>query len=86
MDNGCLEVTEDKKITSRNGKALGRHFHMRCSERIKKSPQKFGPVLGSTREWNSDDAAIIVYMKQDRDYDSNIDMDNIPLLLDDWGA
>ena len=39
MDNVRPEGTEDQYVTSPNGEALGRNFHVRRSERIRNSPQ-----------------------------------------------
>ena len=54
---------------------------MRRSERIRNFPQRFNPVFGAAREWNNDDVASIVYMIQDRDFDSNVDTYDILSLL-----
>ena len=81
MDNVRPEGTEYKYITSINGEALGRNFHVRRSERIRNSPQRYNPGCGATREWNNDDVVSIVYMIQDRDLNRNVDTDDIILLL-----
>ena len=49
-------------------------------------PQRFNPEFGAATEWKNNDVANIVYMIQDRDYDSNIDMDDILSLLAEWDA
>ena len=54
---------------------------MRRSERIRNSPQRYDPGFGAAREWKNDDVASIVYMIQDRDFDSNVDTDEILSLL-----
>ena len=43
MENMCPVGTEDQYVTSPSGEALGRDFHVRQSERIRKSPQKYNP-------------------------------------------
>ena len=82
----CPEGTEDQYVTSPSGEALGRNVHMRRSERIRNSPQQYNPVFGAAREWKNYDVASIVYMIQDRDLDSNVDMDDILSLLAKWDA
>ena len=59
---------------------------MRRSERIRNSPQRYNPGFGAAREWKNDNVASIVYMIQDRDFDSNVDTDDILSLLDEWDA
>ena len=49
-------------------------------------PQRFNPEFGATTEWKSNAVANIVYMIQDRDYDSNVDTDDILSLLAEWDA
>ena len=49
-------------------------------------PQRFNPEFGAATEWNSNAVANIVYMIQDRDYDSNVDTDDILSLQDKWDA
>ena len=49
-----------------------------------KSPQHYNPGFGSAREWKNDDVSSIVYMNQYRDLDSNVDTDDILLLLAEW--
>ena len=83
MDNVCPEGNEDQYFTSPTGEALGRNVHVRRSERIINSPQRYKPGFGAAREWKNDAVANIVYMIQDRDLNSNIDTDYIILLLDE---
>ena len=59
---------------------------MRRSERIRNSPQRFNPVFGAAREWKNDYVESIVYMIQDRGFDSNVDTDDILSLLAEWDA
>ena len=59
---------------------------MRRSKRIRNYPQRYNPGFGAAREWKNDDVASIVYMIQDRDFDSNVDTDDILSLLADWDA
>ena len=54
---------------------------MRRSERIRNSPHQYNPGFGAAREWKNDAVASIVYMIQDRDINSNVDTDDILLLL-----
>ena len=86
MENVCPERTEDQYVTSPSGEALGRNVNVRRSERIRNSPQRYNPGFGATREWKNDAVASIVYMIQDRDFDSNIDTDDILSLLAEWDA
>ena len=86
MDNVCPEGTEDQYVTSPSGQALGRNFHLRRSERIRNSPQRYNPGFGAARECKNDAVASIVYMIQDMDLNSNADTDDILLLLDEWYA
>ena len=53
MDNVYPEGTEDQYVTSPSGEALGRNFHVRRSERIENSPQRYNPGFGAAREWNN---------------------------------
>ena len=46
-----------------------------------KYPQRFDPVLGSAREWNSDNVAISVYIIQSGYCDINININQILSLL-----
>ena len=39
MENVCPEGIEEQYVTSPNGEAFGRNFHVRRSERIRNSPQ-----------------------------------------------
>ena len=84
MNNVRPDGTEDQYITSPSGEALGRNIHVSRSERIINSPQRYNPGFGAARNWNNDDVASIVYMIQDRDLDSNVDMDDILSLLFEW--
>ena len=59
---------------------------MRRSERIRNSPQRHNPGFLAAREWNNDAVASIVYMIQDRDFDSNVYTDDTLLLLAEWEA
>ena len=86
MDNVCPEVTEDQYVTSPSGEALGRNFHVRRSECIRNSPQRYNPGFGDAREWKNDAVASIVYMIQGRDLNSNVDMGDILSLLAEWNA
>ena len=65
---------------------MGKNVHVRRYELIRNSPQHYNPGFGAAREWNNDDVAIIVYMIQDRDLNSNVDTDDILLLLSEWDA
>ena len=65
---------------------MGKIFNVRFSERIRKSPQRYNPGFGAARDWKNDAVASIVYMIQDRDFDSNVDTDVILSLLSDWDA
>ena len=49
-------------------------------------PQRFNPKFGAATEWNNNAVANIVYIIQDRDYDSNVDTDDIISLLAEWDA
>ena len=60
MENVRPEGTEDQFDTSLGGEALGRNVHVRRSERIRKSPQRYNPVFGTARYWNDDAVASIV--------------------------
>ena len=57
---------------------------MRRSERIRNSTQRYNPGFGAAREWKNDAVASIVYMIQDRDFDRNVDTDDILSLLAEW--
>ena len=78
--------TEDQYFTSPCEEASGRNVNVRRSERIRNSPQQYNPGFGAAREWNNDDVASIVYMIQDRCFYSNVDTDDILLLLADGSA
>ena len=80
------EGTEDQYVTYPSGEALGRNFHVRRSERIRNSPQRYNPGFGASREWKNEAVASIVDMIQDRDLNSNVDTDNILSLLAEWDA
>ena len=54
---------------------------MRRSERIRNSPQRYKPGFWAAREWKNNAVASIVYIIQDRDFDSNVDTDDILSLL-----
>ena len=86
MNNVRPKGTEDQSITSPSGEYLVRNVHVRRSERIINSPQRYNPGFGAAREWKNDTVASIVYMIQDRDLNSNVDTDNILLLLDELYA
>ena len=86
MDNVCTEGTEYQYVTSPSGEALGRNVNVRRSERIRNSPQRYNPGFWTAREWKNDNVASITYMIQDRDLDSNVDMDDILSLLAEWDA
>ena len=59
---------------------------MRRSKRIRNSPQRYNPRFGAARKWKNDDVASIVYMIQDRDFNSNVDIDDILSLLAELDA
>ena len=59
---------------------------MRRSKRIIKYPQRYDPGCRGAREWKNDAVAIIVYMIQDGDLNTNVDTDDILILLDEWDA
>ena len=73
----CPEGTEDQYVTSPSVEALGRNFHVRRSEQIRNSPQRYKPVFGAAREWKNDDVASILYIIQYMDINSNVDTDDI---------
>ena len=56
------------------------------TKRIRNSPQRYNQVFGAAREWNDDNVAIIVYMIQDKDLNSNVDTDDILSLLAEWDS
>ena len=86
MDNMCPKGTEDQSVTSPSGESLVRNVHVRRSERIRKSPQRYNPGLGAARECKNDIVASIVYMIQDRDLNSNVDTYDILSLLSEWDS
>ena len=86
MDNVCPYGNENQYVTSPSGETLGRNVNVRRSECIRNYPQRYNPVFGAAREWNNNDAASIVYMIQYRGFDSNVDTDDILLLLTEWDA
>ena len=47
MDNVCPEGTEDQSVTSTSVEALGRNDHVRRSECISNSPQRYNPGFGA---------------------------------------
>ena len=59
---------------------------MRRSKRIRNSPQQYNQGFGDAREWKNDSVSSIVYMIQDKDFNSNVDTDDILLLLAEWDA
>ena len=73
MENVCPDGTENQYVTSPSGETMGRNVHMRRSECIRNSPQRYNPGIGATREWNND-------------LDSNVDTDDILSLLAEWDA
>ena len=82
----CPDRNENQYVTSPSGEALESNVNVRCSERIMKSPQWYNRDFGADREWKNDDVASIVYIIRDRDFDSNVDTDNILSLLAEWDA
>ena len=80
----CPDGNENQYVTSPSGEALGRNVNVRRSERIINSSQRYNPGFGAAREWKNDAVASIVYMIQDRDFDSNVDTDEILSLLAEW--
>ena len=81
MDNVHPEGTEDQYIISPSGEDLGRNFHVRRSERIIKYPQRYEPGFKSSKECKNDAVASIVYMIKYGYINSNVDTDDILLLL-----
>ena len=49
MENIHTEGNENQYITSPSGEYLGRNFHMRRSECIRKFTQQYDPVFGAAR-------------------------------------
>ena len=86
MDNVRPEGTEDQYVKSPNGEYLGRNVYVRRSEQIINYPQWYNLRFGAARDWNNDAIASIVYMIQDRDINSNVDMYDILLLMAGWDA
>ena len=86
MDNVCPKKNENQSVTSPSGEALGRNVNVRRSERIINSPQRYNPGFGAAREWKNGAVASIVYMIQYRDFDGNVDTDDILSLLAEWDA
>ena len=86
MDNLCPDGNENQYVTSPSGETLGRNVNARRSERIRNSSQRYNPGFGAARKWNNDAVASIVYMIQDRGFDSNVDTDDILSLLSGWDA
>ena len=84
MDNVCPEGTEYQYVTSPSGEALGRNVDVRRSERIRNSPKRYNQGFGADREWKNDAISSIVYIIQDRDFNSNVGTDDILSLLDEW--
>ena len=82
----CPEETEDQSVIYPSGEYLGRNVHVRRSKQIRNSPQRYNPVFGAAREWKNDAVASIVYMIQYRFINSNVNMDDIILLLAHWDA
>ena len=80
----CAEGTEDQYVKSPNGESLVSNFHVRRSECIRNSPQRYNPVFGTAREWKNGSVASIVYMIQDRDININADTYDSVSLLAEW--
>ena len=60
--------------------------HVRRTECIRKSPWRYDPGFGASREWNNESVASIIYMIQDGDINSNVNMDDILSLMSEWDA
>ena len=58
MDNVRPEGTEYQPVTFTSGEDLVGNLHVRCFDSIRNSSQKYEPVFGAAREWNSDDVSI----------------------------
>ena len=86
MENVCPDGNENQYATSTRGESLGKNVNVRRSECIRNYPQRYKPGFGAAREWNNNAVASIVYMIQDRDFDSNVDTDYILSLLAEWDA
>ena len=66
---------------------MGGYVHVRSSERIRKSQQRFDPRFEAEREWNIEAVESLVYNLKYGDYYSNIYKGNIILdLLNYWDA
>ena len=61
--------TEDQSVASLDGEALGINVHVRRSERIRNSPQRYNPGFGDAIECKNDDVTSIVYMPQSSEED-----------------
>ena len=72
MYNVFLDGNENQYVTSPSGETLGMNVNVRRFEGIQNSPQRYNPGFGAAREWKNDSVASIVYMIQDRDFDSNV--------------
>ena len=77
MDNVCPDGNENQYVTSPSGENLVSNVNVRHSKHIRNSPQRYNPVFGAAREWKNNAVASVVYMIQDRDFDSNVDTDDI---------
>ena len=86
MDNMFPDENENQYVKSPRGENLGRNVNVRRSERIRNYPQRYNPVFEAVIEWKNNDVASILYMIQDRDFDSNVDTDDILSLLAEWDA
>ena len=86
MDNALPDGKKYQSVTSPSVEDLGRNVYVGRSECIRKSPQRYDPGFGAAIEWNNDAVASIVYMIQDRYFDSNVDTDDILSLLAEWDA
>ena len=86
MENVRPEGTEDQSVTSQSGEDLVRNVHVRLSERIRNSPQRYNSGFGAAREWKNDAVASIFYIIQDGDFNSNVYTDDIISLLDEWDS
>ena len=86
MENVRPEGTEDQYATSPSEEALGKNVHVKSSERIRNSSQRYNPEFGDAIEWNNDSVSSIVYTIQDRGLNSNVYTEDMLLLLADWDA
>ena len=80
------EGTEGQFVTSPSVEALRRNVHVRCSESIRSSPQRYNTGFGAALEWKNYAVASIVYIIQNGYLDCNVDTDDILLLLSEWDA